>query len=115
MTRVCLVAIVSAMLMSMFIGRANAEDLCATSCIDAYKSCRQVTDNRAATEAAVMPVGGITNPAPNANPFEARRAYQAEVQKRKLEQHLQCDAQKNSCMRACSVENDAPKKSVIFK
>ncbi|MFM2407901.1 MAG: hypothetical protein RL358_643 [Pseudomonadota bacterium] len=115
MTRIFSVAIFSVMLMSVFIGRANGEDLCASSCIDVYKTCRQVADNRAATEAGFMPLGGTTNPAPNANPFEARHAYQAEVQKRKVEQHLQCDAQKNSCMRACSAENNAPRTSVIFK
>ncbi len=97
---------------------AQAQQLtsaCASDCALALKECRQQADGRAITESAVMPYQGSNNPAPNANQLDAQRSFQAEVQKRRLDNQLQCEAQKNRCDSACASPAAAPKKSVIFK
>jgi len=101
-----------------FVAHAHAQELtssCATDCALELKECRQQADARAISESGFMPYQGSSNPAPNYNQLDAQRGFQAEVQKRRMDNQLQCEAQKNRCISACTTPADATKKSVIFK
>lgn len=88
---------------------------CQTSCAFELKECRKIADGRAMMEATIMPYSGTYNPTPNNNQLDAQKAYQAEVQKRHMDNNFQCEAQNNHCASACSASASEPKKSVIFK
>ncbi|MDH2918314.1 MAG: hypothetical protein PXX73_03870 [Sideroxydans sp.] len=110
------------LLMSLLSGvvmtHVQAQELtssCATDCGAELTECRKQADGRAMMEGSMMPYQGTTNPAPNNNQLDAQRAYQGEVQQRRMDRQLQCEAEKNRCIRACAPPADAPKKSVIFK
>jgi|GEM_PF-2129618 len=108
--------LLASLLAANLCAEAHAESECARNCSDSFQSCRQDAENKASMEQGFMPLDGHVHPEPNANPLPARRAYQAEVQKRKMEQQLQCEAQKNRCMSSCAAaDNTAAKHSVIFK
>ncbi len=106
------------LLMAGFIAHGHAQELtssCATDCALELKECRKQTDGRAMAEGSMMPYQGSSNPAPNYNQLDAQRSFQAEVQKRRMDNQLQCEAQKNRCASACATPSNAPKISVIFK
>ena len=106
------------LLMAGFIAHAHAQELasaCATDCALELKECRKQADAQAIREGALMPYQGSYNPAPNINQLNAQQSFQAEVQKRRMDNQLQCEAQKNRCISACATPADATKQSVIFK
>ena len=110
------------LLMSLLSGvvmtHVHAQELpssCVVACSDDYQACRKQADGQAVMEGSLMPYQGSYNPAPNINQLDAQRSFQAEVQKRRMDNQLQCEAQKNRCASACAAPNLEPKKSVIFK
>ncbi|MGB7650190.1 MAG: hypothetical protein WBL62_03205 [Gallionella sp.] len=117
-TQLLRATVLVSLLMTEFMAHADAQKLtsvCAADCATELQECRQQADARAISESAMMPYQGSRNPAPNANQLDAQRSFQAEVQKRRMDNQLQCEAQKNRCISACETPTDATKKSVIFK
>jgi hypothetical protein len=117
-TKLLSVTVWIGLLMAGFIAPAHTQELasaCATDCALELKECRKQADAQAITEGAMMPYQGSSNPAPNYNQLDAQRSFQAEVQKRRMDSQLQCEAQKNRCSSAGATPVDATKKSVIFK
>ena len=117
-TKLLSVTVFVSVLVVRFIAPAHAQELasaCATDCALELKECRKQADAQAIREGALMPYQGSVNPALNANQLDAQRSFQAEVQKRRMDNQLQCEAQKNRCSSAGATPADATKKSVIFK
>jgi hypothetical protein len=112
------ITLLMSLLSSIFIAHVDAQELassCVADCATELQECRKQADAQAIREGALMPYQGSVNPAPNINQLDAQRSFQAEVQKRRMDNQLQCEAQKNRCTSACAAPNLEPKKSVIFK
>ncbi|MEQ1555642.1 MAG: hypothetical protein ABL915_02450 [Gallionella sp.] len=117
-TQLLRATVLVSLLMTEFMAHADAQKLtsvCAADCATELQECRKHADGQAMMEGALMPYQGSVNPAPNINQLDAQRSFQAEVQKRRMDNQLQCEAQKSRCDSACAAPATAPKKSVIFK
>jgi hypothetical protein len=111
-------SLLTILLSGILIVPVHAQELpssCVVACSDDYQACRKHADGQAMLEGSMMPYQGSSNPAPNINQLDAQRGFQGEVQKRRMDNQLQCEARKNRCASACAAPNLEPKKSVIFK
>jgi hypothetical protein len=117
-TQLLKTTVLVSLLMAGFIAHVHAQELassCVADCATELQECRKHADGQAMLEGSMMPYQGSSNPAPNINQLDAQRGFQGEVQKRRMDNQLQCEAQKNRCTSACAAPASEPKKSVIFK